>query len=245
VSQHLALVGSSAAARAGMLAGLVVSAAALCRPEELAVSILHAGGDDEDPTVTVLGRLIDELLRPCGFHVSLDRNPNRIEPLLTHLDADLNRRKETGAREMPSRLLVLLEPDRINPLRRIGDALSRPANPCYDKLRRLLAEGSQHGIHVVLVGAALRLLAQVIDERRDLAYFCHRAALQMSEDDSFTLFRSRKAAQLQIEGSPLPCALYSNVETNYTVRFKPYVPMPDGEMVGRVAQHLKKAFARG
>jgi hypothetical protein len=39
------IVGASAEGRAGRLAGVLVSAASLCRPEELAVSILHAGGD--------------------------------------------------------------------------------------------------------------------------------------------------------------------------------------------------------
>jgi S-DNA-T family DNA segregation ATPase FtsK/SpoIIIE len=245
VSQHLVIVGTSAEARAGMLAGVVVSVAALCRPGELALSILHAGADEEDPTVQVLQRLADGLLRPCGFDVSLGRDPALIEPLLAQLDCDLSQRRERGAREVPSRLVVLLDPDRMHPLRRAGDWLSRPPNANYDKLRRLLAEGSQHGTHVILVGAALRLLAQVIDDRRDLAYFSHRAALQMSEDDSFALFRSRKAAQLQVEGAPLPCALYSNVETSYTVRFKAYAPVADSGMVGRVAQHLKKEFAKG
>jgi hypothetical protein len=65
----------------------------------------------------------------------------------------------------------------------------------------------------------------------------------MSEDDSFTLFRSRKAAQLQIEGSPLPCALYANVETNQTSRFKPYAAALDLRRVERIAQHLKKTSA--
>jgi S-DNA-T family DNA segregation ATPase FtsK/SpoIIIE len=243
VSQHLAIVGGSAEARAGMLAGVLVSAAVLSRPDELALDVLHAGGDAEDPTVQVVNRLARELLLPTGFEASLDRDPDLIVPLLARLDTDLTQRKERGARPA-SRLVLLIDPDRMNPLRRVGDSLSRAPNPCYDRLRRLLAEGSQYGLHLLMVASALRLLAQVIDERRDLAYFNHRAALQMSEDDSFALFRSRKATQLQIDGSPLPCALYANVETNYTVRFKPYTPAPDPGRVSWVARCLKKAFAK-
>ena len=40
---------------------------------------------------------------------------------------------------------------------------------------RLLAEGPQQGIHLVLCCSALSLLCQVIDKRSDLACFGHRA----------------------------------------------------------------------
>jgi S-DNA-T family DNA segregation ATPase FtsK/SpoIIIE len=239
-SQNLVLLGAPAEARAGMLAGMLVSITALYRPDELAISVFHAGGDEEDPTVKVLRQLVDGLLLPACFEATLERNPNRIQPLLDQLTADLERRQAQGPGNLPSRLVLLIEPERMTPLRRIGDGLARQANPCYDKLRRLLADGPQHGIHLALAAPALRLLAQVLDERRDLNFFNHRVALQMSEDDSFTLFRSRKAAQLQIEGSSLPCALYANVETNQTSRCKPYSAALDLKRVDRIAQHLKK-----
>jgi S-DNA-T family DNA segregation ATPase FtsK/SpoIIIE len=240
VSQHLAILGAPAEARAGMLAGLAVSLASLYSPSELSLLILHAGGDEEDPTVRVLRQLIDGLLRPVGFDVSFDRNADHVEALLDRLIGELERRKAEGAREVPSRLALLIEPDRMSPLRRVGDGLGRAANPRYDKLVRLLVDGPQHGIHLVMVASALRLLAQVIDERRDLPLFNHRVALQMSEDDSFALFRSRKAAQLQVEGSPMPCALSLNVETNQSARFKPYAAGLDLDTMKRVAQHLTR-----
>ena len=59
-------------------------------------------------------------------------------------------------------------------------------------------------------------------ERRGLLNFRHRVALQMSEDESLTFVRSRKAAQLQSEGPSPVAALYLDVENDQTLRFKPY-----------------------
>jgi hypothetical protein len=44
----------------------------------------------------------------------------------------------------------------------------------------------------------------------------------MSEDDSHTLTRSRKAAQLQVEGPTPVCGLYVDIDNDASVRFKPY-----------------------
>lgn len=65
-------------------------------------------------------------------------------------------------------------------------------------------------------------MANVIDERRGFVNFRHRVALQMSEDELHIFARSRKASQLQIEGSTPICALYIDLENDRSVRFKPY-----------------------
>ncbi len=106
VHQNLLLVAASAEARAGMLTGVLVSAAVLCRPEELMVDILHAGGDDDDPSVHSMTLLTNELLRAAGFETSFSREPNQIDLLLTGLDADLTQRKTNGAKNLPSRLVL-------------------------------------------------------------------------------------------------------------------------------------------
>jgi S-DNA-T family DNA segregation ATPase FtsK/SpoIIIE len=69
-------------------------------------------------------------------------------------------------------------------------------------------------------------MINVIDERRGLVNFRHRVALQMSEDDSHTLTRGRKASQLQHEGPTPVCGLYVDVENDASVRFKPYSSDP-------------------
>jgi S-DNA-T family DNA segregation ATPase FtsK/SpoIIIE len=69
-------------------------------------------------------------------------------------------------------------------------------------------------------------MSNVVDERRGLINFRHRVALQMSEDDSHTLTRGRKASQLQLEGPTPVCALYVDVENDSVVRFKPYSSDP-------------------
>ena len=64
-------------------------------------------------------------------------------------------------------------------------------------------------------------MGRVIDDRR-IDAFQTRIALQMSEDESHSLVRSRRASQLQIDG-PMPvCALYVDVEADNIVKFKPF-----------------------
>jgi S-DNA-T family DNA segregation ATPase FtsK/SpoIIIE len=192
------------------------------------------------PALRIAWQLLNGLLRPAGLEVSFSRDPTSISALLGRLTGEIDRRQGHSARGLPSLVVLLIEPDRLTPLRRVGDGFGRAANPLYDQLRRVLADGSQQGIHLIVVAAALRLLAQVIDERRDPAYFNHRVALQMNEDDSFALFRSRKACQLHVEGSPLPCALYANEETNQSFRFKPYEATLEPQRLSWVVRQLTR-----
>jgi S-DNA-T family DNA segregation ATPase FtsK/SpoIIIE len=92
-------------------------------------------------------------------------------------------------------------------------------------------------------------MINVIDERRGLVNFRHRVALQMSEDDSHTLTRGRKASQLQFEGPSPICALYVDVENDTSVRFKPYSSDPavvaqNEELIDQVQMIGKTLSAR-
>jgi len=108
-------------------------------------------------------------------------------------------------------------------LRRKADAYGGMMDsPLGEILRRLFVEGPPLGMHFILSFAGVRPMANVIDERRGLINFRHRVALQMSEDESHTFVRSRKASQLQLEGPTPICALYVDVENDKSIRFKPY-----------------------
>ena len=114
--------------------------------------------------------------------------------------------------------------------------------PRYDKLRRLLVEGSSQGIHLGIFTAGLRTLGQVLNERSDLPLFNHRVATQISEDESFNLFRNRKGAQLQSEGAPL--AIYANMQLNLLERFKPYGMLTTPEEWQYLGKEVVRDIAR-
>jgi S-DNA-T family DNA segregation ATPase FtsK/SpoIIIE len=224
IAQNLLIVGSHAGPRGGMLLGCVASLAALHGAGQVRVRALHAGNDEEDASLHSLEQGAREYARACGIEFSVSRDAGEVGPMLAQATAELDRRLSGGAKQEPGLVLILAEPDRLGGLRRAGDAFTRASSPAYESLRRLLAEGPPAGIHVIVLTPTLRQLGQVLDERRDLPLFAHRASLQVSEDDSFALFRSRKASQLQSPGDAIALALYANVETNQAVRFKPYAP---------------------
>jgi S-DNA-T family DNA segregation ATPase FtsK/SpoIIIE len=240
VGQNLLMVGPLLDARAGMLAGLIASVAALHRPSDVRLRIVNAAVDRGDAAGTVMQCFVTRVLLRLGFDVQIDHSGGQIDSLLGALLSELEARKTASGRDDPSIIILLLEPDRVPALRLVGEGISRAANPRYDKFRRLLADGPPHGLHFVVVAQARQLVAQVLDERKDLAFFNHRVGMQMSEDDSFVLFRNRKAAQLQVEGSRLPSALYANIEVNQCRKFKPYSSVVDQRNLDFMAQCLAR-----
>jgi S-DNA-T family DNA segregation ATPase FtsK/SpoIIIE len=223
VEQNLLVVADKAAARAGMISSVVRSLGCLYGPKELVLRVSHAGPNDGCPTVAAAK--VDALQR-SGFTALMARDPDSTSGLLDEFLAELDQRTSNPqlARTAPAWVWILIEPDRAVPLRRTGDALGRGANPRTERIRKLLESGPASGLHLVVFTNALRLVSTVFDERRDLARFGHRVALQMSDDDSFSLFRSRLASQLQQSRYASESdAIYHNSETGRSVKFRPYL----------------------
>ena len=205
-------------------------------PHEISIDFIHAGGDDDDVTVTAARRIIDELLTPAGFSTQYYRDPKALSELLADYDRQLTENQSRTTRDLPSRILILVDAARMPTLRRSADPLTRTAAGDGEKLRRLLSEGPLVGLHVSIVSSALSLLAQIIDRRRDLSLFSHRVGLQMSQNDSFELFGNYRASTLQSEG--LLAALYVNMETSDFFRFKPYLAQFDDSQARDAARKL-------
>ena len=121
-------------------------------------------------------------------------------------------------------LAVMIEPDRVPSLRRVGDPLTARAARS-EHLRRLLAEGPQCGIHLALIASGRRALSQVIAERQELPLLNHRVGTQMSETDSLDIFGTRKASQLKGEGGQAEAAMYFNNSSMETVKFRPFASL--------------------
>jgi len=234
LAENAIFVGSENTARYGMLAGILSSLAVNANPQSSKFCIFDRSMA-ETQWCEALQIVSDSVLRPSSFSVNFTRSNKEISRFIDDLIGEIERRVqlEDDARiAEPSIFVVMTELDQVDEIRRQADAYGMVDSPLGEKLRRLCTEGSRLGIHVILSFSGLRAMLNVIDERRDLINFRHRVALQMSEDESFTFVRNRLASRLQLDGSKPISALYLDVESDRTVRFKPYttestIPLAD------------------
>jgi S-DNA-T family DNA segregation ATPase FtsK/SpoIIIE len=222
--ENMLIVGSANAARYGMLASTLVSLCISGNPANTEFKIV----DRSIPGTRwndALQFVYETAIAPAGFKATFMTDEAAIEPLFDELLGILAQRQQSGEELLlhyPSVFVMMTELDRVARLRRVPDAYGLTTSPSGEKLRLLLSLGPALGIHFILSFSGVRPLANVMDERSFLPHFRHRVALQMSEDESFTFVRSRKAAQLQLDG-PVPIsALYLNLEHEQATRFKPY-----------------------
>ena len=246
LGQHAVVVGQDARARYGTLAGMLASLAVLYDPTEVRVEVIDRTVESM-PEAGILERVCDELLRPAGIDTRYSREATSVDPLvqrLTDLLDERSRGDEMAAG--PSVVVLLAEPDRLPQLRRPSDPYADPDGPTALAFQRLLVEGSQHRIHLILSVSGVRPLGSIADPRRGLQHIGHRVALQMSEDDSFALVGSRRAAQLQRHGPKPVAALYHDIEaSDGGVRFKPYDGLEAAAQVAALADRVRTAGLGG
>jgi len=224
LAENIVLIGGENTARYGMLTGILTSLAVGTNPSASKFYIFDRSMA-ETQWCEALQMIGDSVLRPAGFSIEFTRSNKAISPLIDSLILEIERRVqlEDDARIASSSIFVVMtELDQVDEIRRQADAYGMVDSQLGEKLRRLCIDGSRLGIHIILSFSGLRAMLNVIDERRDLVNFRHRVALQMSEDESFTFVRNRLASRLQIDGSKPIAALYLDVESDRTVRFKPY-----------------------
>jgi DNA segregation ATPase FtsK/SpoIIIE, S-DNA-T family len=222
--EHVLIVGGANAPRYGMVAASVVSLALTAPPTHARFVIVDRSVPGTD-WHTTLPDVVKHVLNPAGYPAVLHQEKKGVDELLDRLVSVLDHRlnlPEARLVHEPSVFVVMTELDRIDDLRRRADAYGMSDSPLGEKLQRLYLEGSPLGIHLVLSFNGVRPMLHVLDERRGLENFRHRVGLQMSEDESLTFVRSRKAAQLQLEGPTPISALYMDMEYDRSVRFKPY-----------------------
>jgi DNA segregation ATPase FtsK/SpoIIIE, S-DNA-T family len=197
-NQNLALVGPSAKARLGFLAGIAASVAALA-PE---IATLRVVDMSRDPAVAAL-------FAGLGARIAMTADPSAAIPAIE---------SATGETD----ILLLIEPDRAPDLLRPADPLARAAGP--DALERRLREGPLAGRHTILATAGASALGRVLG-RRGVNLFAWRATTQMSQDDSQDVLGNRLASQLRNEGFGGPeAALLGDIDGARFTRFMPYEP---------------------
>lgn len=225
VGQHLLLIGSRSGPRLGMLCGALVSAIACSERGTLEIDVLCAPMEDSDPTMMALGAIQTLARRARDIRVDLHRGTSAIEAAISLTAEEMRARGSAVNPPASRRLLVILDPERIPSLHRSQDALRPSHGPPGKSLRDVLDGGSLVGMHAVLSAASLSQLSMVLDERRELGRFMHRACLQVSEDDSYALFRNRRGAALQDPDDPVSMAICMDMESSSSSRFRPYAPL--------------------
>jgi S-DNA-T family DNA segregation ATPase FtsK/SpoIIIE len=220
VAEHILIIGGANAVRYGMIASAIAS---LCLNTDNAKFIIMDRSIPDTPWNETLQHIKHNVLN--GYPVSFYTENAEIETVLDELTAELVRRKQLPEKERknePSIFAIMTELERIDEIRRQTDAYGMSDSPLSQKLQTICVEGASMGIHLILSFSGVRPMSYVIDERRGLNNFRHRVALQMSEEESLTLVRGRKAAMLQQEGPTPICALYMDIENDKSTRFKPY-----------------------
>lgn len=221
VAENALIVGSNNPSRYGMLAASLISLALNSGPRDLQF-IIADRTIPGTPWSDTLSLVYEDLLKPGPYNVKFVKENKDIPDALTELLSELERRRSLAEDQLakePSIFALMTELDRVDELR-LPPGMS--TSPLSEKFKKLYSEGAPLGLHLILSFSGVRPLSNVVDTRQGLYHFRHRATLQMSEDESHTLVRNRKAAQLQIDG-PVPiCALYMDMETDRATRFKPY-----------------------
>lgn len=225
VGENVMLIGSNNPARYGMLSALLIGLGLNSAPSNLGFVIVDRSIPDS-PWNNVLSYARDAVLKPAGFIVQFTNEAAKVEMFLSRLLAELDRRSHLPESQLaaePSLFILMTELDGVEALRRKPDSYGGMSDsPLGENLQRLYVEGSSLGLHLILSFAGVRLMSSVVNERHGLIHFQHRVALQMSEDESHTFVRSRRASQLQVDGTTPICGLYVDLERDQAVRFKPY-----------------------
>jgi S-DNA-T family DNA segregation ATPase FtsK/SpoIIIE len=247
-SENMLVIGNyNNTIRYGMLAATLAGLAVSSSPKDIKFTVIDRSLTGAQWS-TVLQTACEAMLRPAGYSVEFTKDGKSVEGILTKLNAELERRRnleeEARARE-PSLFVLMTDLDTVDAMRRKTGTYGSTDSPAGELLRKLYVDAAPLGIHLILSFTGLNTLGSVIDTRRDLQNFRHRVALQMSEDESFTLVRSRKASQLQPDAKPL-VALYFDMENEQkAARFKPYStePSPDSQS-GSLEDQLREIGTR-
>jgi len=223
-SEHLVMLGRNTPGRYGMLAGFL--AGLTVNPGARDATVLLADlGMPGTPWSAALSSVVSTVLRVAGFTVTYTRDSDAVPPLVLQALRAVDERltlPKTERAALPPVMLVITEPQDADALRRVQDLYGASDSESGAALRRILADGAQVGVHVILSAPGVAQLRAVLDERQGLPLIKHRVSLQVSEDDSYTLTRTRRAARLQLHGEVPVAALHFDAEAEEFIRFKPY-----------------------
>ena len=220
-NENLIIVGDSNEARSGMLSYLISQ-----------LPINHSKGDFQvhfleraikgSPWHGIMSRAIDRCIEgDTQYHEKFSDFQND----LVNIKAEFDNRKsmpEESILSQPSIYIVINEAQRAPELQKQSGRYGvKEHGDVGEIITELLEDGSEYGIHLIFSFDNVRSINKAFD-RSDIDLFKHKIALQMSEDDSFALIKTRHAALLQHSVKIPVYALYANQSQSQPVKFKPY-----------------------
>ena len=241
---NLLLVGQHEDSALGILANAVVSLAAFSATDDAAHLTTQFyvldGARPESEHGGYWSSLAAQL--PLTMHVA---KPRDATPPIVSLREEVERRQRSDAESEPPVFVVIHDLARFRGLQRSDDdfgfgrggsfnddeAQAATTSAAAD-LARLLKDGPQHGVHVLLwVDSYINLNRWL--ERQSLADLSYRVLFQMSATDSSNLMDSPAAAQLGPHR-----AMFYNEDQGTAERFRPY-GLPSVEWLHDAAEWLR------
>lgn len=223
-SQNLILLGEANPPRYGMLAA-IIAGLSISGNAHRTKFIISDNSMVGTPWSEILLTTCKAL--PAELFILSTKDARFLADCLEQALAELNKRQQLWGEELidePSIFLLMTELDRVEELKRKRESYGASTPSLLgEALLRLIIEGPEKGIHLILSFTSLKKMSVVL-EPHELDHFQHRVGLKMPTDDflKFGFVQSRNIAELQ-EGNSRPiCALYRYMENSEGVLFKAY-----------------------
>jgi len=211
-------------ARFGMLSGLITSFALNSLPNNNNFYVIDKTVPGA-PWNTALSYLQDNLLKPLGYRVEFATKNKDAEKLISALSNEIKKRlgkDEEDRADYSNIFMCIADPDKLESLcQRPNKYGSLEDSEFGKKLQEIYVQGPSVGIFTILVFESVMSILNVVS-KKNIDYFRHRVALQMSEDDSFTFLKRREASKLQSEGKKPIVGFYLDISNNRHSTFKTY-----------------------
>lgn len=216
--EHLLLVGDSNEARLGMFTLAVAQLALNYKPDDYKVYAIDRAIPGS-PWHGVLDRAILGM-KSAGTIAS---SGSDIATQIAEIREILEQRRKLDEDDILTEKAIFWVINSAQRFKQIHkpESANTECNETYQLLIDVLEHGAELGIHLMMSFDTVRALQKVFS-RKEMDEFRHRIALQMSEEDSFSLIKSRAAAKLQDDGPKPVFALYLDQMQNRCVPFKPY-----------------------
>lgn len=222
--ENILLVGDYNEARFGMLTGLLTSFAVNSSPSNNEFYIIDKTTPGA-PWNNALSYLCDSLLKPLNCKFDYTTKNKEAEISILNLIEELTKRLEQSEEDradFTNIFLCIADPDKLESLCQTPNKYGNlEDSDLGKKLQEIYVQGPSVGIFTVLAFESVMSILAVIS-KKNMNYFRHRVALQMSEDDSFNFLKKREASKLQNESKKPIVGFYLDISNNRHATFKAY-----------------------
>lgn len=241
--EHMLIVGDSNEARSGMLGYMVAQMGVNASSQGYQLHIL----DRSIKGSQWYGVMATANEQALGNQATVSESYKSFEPHLAQIMSEFEKRRSMDEEDMlsePSIFIVINEAQRVKELTKQDNSYGMRvhAEEGGAEFATLLEQGSDYGIHIILSFDNVRSVAKAF-ERNEIESFRHKIALQMSEEDSFRLLKTRDAAKLQADGKKPIYALHIDQMQNRPVKFKPYCYTQQENLTSNLV-HLAELYAK-